>query len=162
MTLVPEPGRLRFALLPLILLAVTARPLLAQATGPVTPPDVAESSPAGTPDELGLRFHGYLRSGFGVDGTGKGQQPFIAPLAGAKYRLGNEAETYLETTFAYGTNSEDPEPAYFDTRITLAYVAPTSQSNTFATTFSLREAFAIARRIWPAQPTATFWAGGRF
>ena len=90
-------GGLRLALWSLILLAGRPRLLLAQATGPVTPPDVAESSPPGTPDELGLRFHGYLRSGFGVDGTGKGQQPFIAPLAPAKYRLGNEAETYLET-----------------------------------------------------------------
>ena len=123
----------------------------------------APPQPAGPPpDELGFRFHGYLRSGFGVDGTGKGQQPFIAPLAGAKYRLGNEAETYLETTFAYGATSEDTDPAYFDTRITLAYVAPTSQSNNFATTFSLREAFALARRVWAAQPTATFWAGARF
>jgi maltoporin len=134
----------------------------AQVTSPVTPPDAAIPEVPGAPDELGFRFHGYLRSGFGVDGHGAGQQPFMAPLAGSKYRLGNEAETYLETTFAYGVNSEGPEPAYFDTRITLAYVAPTSQSNTFATTFSLREAFAIARRIWPAQPGATFWAGGRF
>ena len=154
-------GRLSLAVWSVILLAVSARALLAQTTGPVTPPDVAETSPPGTPDELGLRFHGYLRSGFGVDGTGKGQQPFIAPLAGAKYRLGNEAETYLETTFAYGTNSEDKDPAYFDTRITLAYVAPTSQSNTFATTFSLREA-PLGRRLWEAQPNATFWAGARF
>ena len=76
-----------------MLLAVSARPIFAQATGPVTPPDVAETSPPATVDELGFRFHGYLRSGFGVDSTGKGQQPFIAPLAGAKYRLGNEAET---------------------------------------------------------------------
>ena len=158
----PARGRLSLAVWSVILLAVSARALLAQTTGPVTPPDVAETSPPGTPDELGLRFHGYLRSGFGVDGTGKGQQPFIAPLAGAKYRLGNEAETYLETTFAYGTNSEDKDPAYFDTRITLAYVAPTSQSNTFATTFSLREAYALGRRLWEAQPNATFWAGARF
>ena len=64
------------------------------------------------------------------------QQPFIAPLAGSKYRLGNEAETYLETTFAYGATSEGDDPAYFDTRVTLAYVTPTSQSNSFATTLS--------------------------
>ena len=129
----------------------------------MTPPDVAPPAPAGPPpDELGFRFHGYLRSGFGVDGTGKGQVPFKAPLSPAKYRLGNEAETYLETSFAYGATSEDADPAYFDTRITLAYVAPTSQSNLFTTTFSLREAFAIARRVWPAQPNATFWAGARY
>jgi maltoporin len=97
-----------------------------------------------------------------VDATGKGQQAFIAPLAGSKYRLGNEAETYLETTFAYGITSEDADPGYFDTKITLAYVTPTSQSSSFATTFSLREAYALARRVWSAQPQATFWAGARF
>jgi maltoporin len=146
-----------------VFFATSARPLFAQGTVPVTPPDVAPPQGAGPPpDELGFRFHGYLRSGFGVDGTGKGQQPFQAPLAPAKYRLGNEAETYLETSFAYGVTSEDEDPAYFNTRITLAYVTPTSQSNTFATTFSLREAFAVARRVWEAQPNATFWAGARF
>jgi maltoporin len=117
---------------------------------------------APAPGDLGFRFHGYLRSGFGVDGTGKGQQPFQAPLSGAKYRLGNEAETYLETNFSYGVLSEGDDPGYFDTRITLAYVAPTSESNSFATTFSLREAYAIARRVWAAQPQATFWAGARY
>ena len=112
--------------------------------------------------DTGFRFHGYLRSGFGVDGTGKGQQPFIAPLAGSKYRLGNEAETYLETLFAYDAMSEGKDPAYFDTQVRFAYVTPTSQSNSFATTFSLREAYALARHVWAAQPTATFWAGARF
>ena len=133
-----------------------------QGTSAQTPPPLAATPdqpppiPAG---DLGFRFKGYLRSGFGVDATGKGQQPFIAPLANAKYRLGNEAETYLETTFAYGARSEEPDPAYFETKITLAYVTPTSQSSSFATTFSLREAYALARRVWAAQPTATFWAG---
>jgi maltoporin len=124
--------------------------------------DAGEPPPDTPPGETGFRFHGDLRSGFGVDGNGKGQQPFIAPMAGAKYRLGNEAETYLETTFACGMTSEGDDPAYFDTRITLAYVTPTSQSSTFATTFSLREASALARRVWTAQPDATFWAGARF
>lgn len=131
----------------------------AQPPDPPAPPPPAPSPP---PDETGFRFHGYLRAGFGVDGTGKGQQPFIAPLAGSKYRLGNEAETYLETTFDYGVLSEGDDPALFDTRITMAYVTPTSQSNDFATTFSLREAYARARRVWAAQPTAAFWAGARF
>jgi maltoporin len=137
--------------------ATALAPFDASAEQPQPPP------PAGPgPGDLGFRFHGYLRSGFGVDGTGKGQQPFIAPLAGSKYRLGNEAETYMESTFNYGATSEGDDPAYFDTRVTLAYVTPTSQSNTFATTFSLREGYGIARRIWAAQPEATFWAGARF
>ena len=135
-----------------------------QAPDPTAPPDAANPPEAQTPppDATGFRFHGYLRSGFGVDGAGKGQQPFMAPLAGSKYRLGNEAETYLEATFDYGALSEGDSPAFFDTRITLAYVTPTSQSNSFATTFSLREAYALGRGVWAAQPKATFWAGERF
>jgi maltoporin len=165
---VESPGRwLRYAFCTSFLIAATA-PLAAQSVVPLPPatPDQASQppppAPVTPPEETGFRFHGYLRSGFGVDGSGKGQQPFQAPLSGAKYRLGNEAETYLETTFDYGASSEGPDPAYFNTRITLAYVAPTSQSNNFATTFSLREAYATARRVWAAQPTATFWAGARF
>jgi maltoporin len=150
-----------------LLLVGGARPLLAQssvsAAGPSDSAVSQQAQPgAPTPGELGFRFNGYVRSGFGVDGDGKGMQPFIAPLAGSKYRLGNEAETYLETSFNYGATSEGDDPGYFDTRITLAYVAPTSQSSTFNTTFSLREAYARARRVWAAQPTATFWAGARF
>ena len=51
-------------------------------------------------DADGFHFHGYLRSGFGVAGTGDPQEAFEAPNAGAKYRLGNETEAYVETTFA--------------------------------------------------------------
>jgi maltoporin len=148
-------------------LVMSVAPLAAQqapAGEAGTPPPAATAPPPQpiNPGNPGFRFHGYLRSGFGVDAKGKGQQPFQAPLSGAKYRLGNEAETYLETTFAYGARSEEPDPAYFETKVTLAYVTPTSQSSSFATTFSLREAYALARRVWAAQPTATFWAGARF
>ena len=151
-----------------LVLSSTPPSLFAQDPDPVSAqaPDAAATlqtvSGAPAPGDLGFRFHGYLRSGFGVDATGKGLQPFAAPLAGSKYRLGNEAETYLETTFNYGIASEEVDPAYFDTRITLAYAAPTSQSSSFATTFSLREAYALARRVWSAQPQASFWAGARY
>jgi maltoporin len=162
------------ALWAVFLLSASARPLLAQQSVVADlPPVVAiadqqvePAPPAPAPevpgDDLGFRFGGYLRAGFGDDTHGKDQQPFQAPLAGAKYRLGNEAETYLETLFMYGTNSEGDKPAYFDTRVRIAYVAPTLQTSSFSTTFSLREAYGIARRVWEAQPTATFWAGARF
>ena len=149
----------------MLFFSATVRPVFGQASADA-PSDLAlvaqQEAGAAAPGELGFRFKGYLRSGFGVDGDGKGQQPFQAPLAGSKYRLGNEAETYLETVFLYGANSEGDNPGYFDTRVRLAYVTPTSQTSTFDTTFSLREAYAVARRVWEAQPTATFWAGERF
>ena len=43
-----------------------------------------------------FEFHGYFRSGYGLNGKGGQQVAFIAPGADAKYRLGNEAETYGE------------------------------------------------------------------
>ena len=66
--------------------------------------------------EEGFRFQGYFRSGFGVAGTGDPQEAFRAPNAGAKYRLGNETEAYLETIFGYGVRPKDDSTAFFDTR----------------------------------------------
>jgi maltoporin len=113
-------------------------------------------------DAEGFRFHGYLRSGFGVAGTGDPQEAFKAPNAAAKYRLGNETEAYLETTFDYGARPEDDASAFFGTRITISYVTPTSNTNSFEATIGLREAFAVARGVWKGQESATFWAGQRY
>jgi maltoporin len=46
-----------------------------------------------------FEFHGYFRSGYGLNKLGGQQVAFQAPGAGAKYRLGNEAETYAELIF---------------------------------------------------------------
>src|SRR5690242_13848638 len=46
-----------------------------------------------------FEFHGYFRSGYGLNGAGGQQVAFEAPGAGAKFRLGNEAETYAELIF---------------------------------------------------------------
>ena len=110
----------------------------------------------------GFRFQGYLRSGFGVAGTGDPQEAFRAPNAGAKYRLGNETEAYLETIFGYGMRPKDDPTAFFDTRINVSYVTPTSNTNSFETTTALREAFVVATGVWKAQQDASFWAGQRF
>src|SRR5216684_9126963 len=46
-----------------------------------------------------FEFHGYFRSGYGLNSLGGQQAAFQAPGAGAKYRRGNEAETYAELIF---------------------------------------------------------------
>src|ERR1700722_10212276 len=46
-----------------------------------------------------FEFHGYFRSGYGMNSAGGQQVAFQAPGAGAKFRLGNEAETYGELIF---------------------------------------------------------------
>src|SRR5499425_3557972 len=46
-----------------------------------------------------FEFHGYFRSGYSLNGEGGQQVAFKAPGAEAKYRLGNEAETYADLIF---------------------------------------------------------------
>src|SRR5262245_47675455 len=128
----------------------------------VAVPLLLAGSAAFAQDEEGFRFHGYLRSGFGVAGTGDPQEAFKAPNAVAKYRLGNETEAYVETTFAYGVRPADDAKALFDTRVTVSYVTPTSNTNNFETTAALREAFVLAKGVWKSQEGRTFWAGQRF
>jgi len=138
--LITAGSRAVVALVPLVLLAAVASPQ----------------------DQEGFGFHGYLRSGFGVAGTGDPQEAFRAPAAAAKFRLGNETEAYLETTFEYGVRPEDDKQALFDTRITVSYVTPTSNTNNFPTTVAVREAFVLAKGVWKSQESASFWAGQRY
>src|ERR1700739_2252487 len=46
-----------------------------------------------------FEFHGYLRSGYGLNSAGGQQVAFQAPGADAKYRLGDEAETHAALIF---------------------------------------------------------------
>jgi maltoporin len=51
-------------------------------------------------EQLGtFEFHGYFRSGYGLNSVGGEQVAFQSPGADAKYRLGNEAETYARIDF---------------------------------------------------------------
>lgn len=113
---------------------------------------------------LGFEFHGYFRAGIGVNDKGDGMEAFKAPNAEAKYRLGNEAETYIETTFQQNFLSKElmNDNVDFFTKLTFAYVTPTTDNNAFDTTISTREAYAGARGIWKSQEDALFWAGNRF
>lgn len=105
-------------------------------------------------------FFGYMRSGFGIDGKGGPQDVFKAPNSEAKYRLGNEAEAYIEALFRYAF--EDEKRALFETNLRLAFVTPTSKSNEFVTTTSVREAYVRTQGIIKKRPDIAFWAGQRF
>ncbi|MGC6456388.1 MAG: carbohydrate porin [Coraliomargaritaceae bacterium] len=110
----------------------------------------------------GLEYSGYFRSGFGVDGNGQTMASFKAPNAQSKYRLGNETETYVETKFAYHFPELDlPEDTHFHIGFLPAYVVPDNQDATDST-FSIREAYAMAEGVWDAQPSAKIWAGQRY
>lgn len=118
-------------------------------------------------DPRKFTYYGYMRAGYGVDGDGTSQTRFIAPGAGAAYRLGNENDTYMETGFSwYNVDEEEDDPAVFGTHFLLAYLS--RDKNTFIAlegdsgTVSLREAYATVRNVNPEQPNATFWAGQRY
>jgi len=118
------------------------------------------SLPLQAQDSTWFNFGGYIRSGFGVDGKGGPLDVFLAPNSEAKYRLGNEAETYAELLGQYFL--EDKQGARFETDVRLALVTPTSKSNSFETTTSIREAFVKAGGILKRDPEISFWAGQRF
>lgn len=112
----------------------------------------------------GLEYHGYLRSGFGTSGNGGIQPAFQAPGSAKKYRLGNEAETYLEMIFKHSTPKDDiaNDKMSIDTQIRLALSTPMDNSASAETETSLREAFAKAEGAIRSLPDIDFWAGQRF
>jgi len=111
-----------------------------------------------------FEFHGYLRSGAGLNGEGGKMVAFQAPGADAKYRLGNEADTYGELTFVnnWVNAKRDTDKAWLKTNVTVQ--ADTTESSTYASTdkFRLREAFVQVGNVLQSQPEAKFWAGERY
>ena len=117
-----------------------------------------------------FEFHGYFRSGYGVNSKGGQQVAFQAPGADAKYRLGNEAETYGE--FIFVNNWLNPEhsnnKAWMKTEVMIEANTGNYASyanfpgNTGNDQFRLREAFVRGGHILESQPDAKFWAGERY
>jgi maltoporin len=117
-----------------------------------------------------FEFHGYFRSGYGLNSRGGQQVAFQAPGADAKYRLGNETETYGELIFVNNwlNPKHDTDKAWIKTEVMLE--ANTTNSASYANfaggigndQFRLREAFVQIGNIWQRQPGAKFWAGERY
>ena len=120
--------------------------------------------------ESSFEFHGYARSGYGLNGVGGQQIAFEAPGAEAKYRLGNEAETYAELIFVnnWANSDHDADKAWFKSEFMIE--ANTSNSESYAPVgnvpgadqYRFREAFVQAGNIFESQPDAKFWAGERY
>jgi maltoporin len=120
--------------------------------------------------EGAFEFHGYFRSGFGLNSRGGQQVAFEAPGAQAKYRLGNETETYAELIFVNNWVNPDhnSDKAWFRSEFLIQ--ANTSNSENFAPSssgtgsdqFRVREAFVQAGNIFESQPHAKFWGGERY
>jgi maltoporin len=117
-----------------------------------------------------FEFHGYFRSGYGLNSVGGEQVAFQAPGADAKYRLGNEAETYAELIFVNNwiNPQHDSDKAWIRTEAMVE--ANTTNSASYANfangtgndQFRFREAFVQAGNIFESQPGAKFWAGERY
>src|SRR5215472_10641517 len=117
-----------------------------------------------------FEFHGYFRSGYGLNSVGGQQVAFAAPGAGAKYRLGNEAETYAELIFVNNwiNPEQNSDKAWMKSEVMIE--ANTSNSANYANfpngigndQFRFREAFVQAGNVLASQPDAKFWAGERY
>ncbi len=117
-----------------------------------------------------FEYHGYLRSGFGLNGEGGKMEAFKAPGAGAKYRLGNESDTYGELAL---TNNwlrlDDPTLSpYVRSTVMMSY--STGENFTFdslnnqaqGNDFALRQAFVEAGNVIQSAPDIRFWGGQRY
>lgn len=140
----------------------------------------AETKIAGLQRQLGaFEFHGYFRSGYGLNSDGGQQVAFQAPGTEAKYRLGNEAETYGEFIFVNNwlNPEEHPDQAWIKTEVMIeANTTDSTNSAAFPQTvvngqvtsggndqFRLREAFVRGGHFFgDIQSGAIFWAGERY
>ncbi|NCC51519.1 MAG: carbohydrate porin [Spartobacteria bacterium] len=108
-----------------------------------------------------FQYHAYIRSGVLESGQGGKGVPFQAPGAAAKFRLGNEAETYGEAILQKNFNQDGTGPNA-NVQTLIAY--KTYQNNQWSADtdeFTVREAFAEFGNFEFA-PAMSFWAGSRF
>ncbi|MBK7534514.1 MAG: carbohydrate porin [Myxococcales bacterium] len=158
--------------------AAAPAPVEPAATEPAAPEVTAEVAPAPAADpatateELikntvsnmpkSFVFSGYLRSGFGINGKGGQQVAFQAPGAFAKYRLGNETDTYGELGFTNNWLNSSNDGATFSTTLRLSVASGNNNNYDNSVQFRVREAFAEAKNVIAGAPGMSFWAGNRF
>lgn len=134
------------------------RPLLAAVIGAsCTMPVLAHA-------DINPEFFGYARSGIGSTSGGGSQTCFKSAGAPAKYRLGNECETYAE--IGLGAQLYQQQDTTFDFASRVAYV--TAQDNDDESlkdddnNVALREMYVSGNNVVGGLPGATLWAGKRF
>ncbi|KNE86236.1 maltoporin [Aggregatibacter aphrophilus] len=105
-------------------------------------------------------FHGYARSGIGWTSGGGELTAFSANGAPAKYRLGNESDTYAELGFGQELWKEGDKRFYFDSLI--AYGGNLHKGDWVETSPAVRELNVKFENFADSLPGATLWAGKRF
>ncbi|WP_263082007.1 maltoporin LamB [Endozoicomonas sp. Mp262] len=113
---------------------------------------------------IDIDFRGYARSGIGSSGPGGTQMPFQAPGAPAKYRLGNETDTYMELKLGAELFNEDDVSFRLDTNIAYKTYQKGDWENLSKdkNEIALREINVQARNVIPALPGSQLWAGKRY
>lgn len=121
-------------------------------------------------------IHGYFRAGYGRNSSGGSMVGFQAPGASAKYRLGNEADTYGELTFGKNFFGEDAFKigdaageitaadgpiGRFQTTIA-AYTPIQDAISSGSANFSFAEVWGSVGNVIRSQPSLKFWAGNRY
>ncbi len=112
-----------------------------------------------------FEFHGYGRSGYGINERGGPQTAFQAPGALSKYRLGNEAETYAELAFVSNWLNPDRDSgrAWFKTEAMVMAKTLNLQSFDPSSDFRFREMFVQGGNLFSGRfESAKFWAGNRY
>jgi maltoporin len=110
----------------------------------------------------GFEWQGYFRAGAGINSKGGHMDAFQAPGAPAKYRLGNEADTYVETVVNEKNWNPNPDGVKINTQIRVAYKTQQSKSEDMDNKVVLREMFAAMSNFIEANPSTKVWAGERF
>ena len=108
---------------------------------------------------MAVDFHGYARSGIGWTSDGGEQQCHKLAGAGAKYRLGNECETYAELKLGQDLYKENDQVFTLDTNV--AY-SVSQQNDWESTSPAFREMNVQGKNLIAALPGANLWAGKRF
>ncbi len=108
---------------------------------------------------MAVDFHGYARSGIGWTSDGGEQQCHQLAGAGAKYRLGNECETYAELKLGQELYKENDQVFALDTNV--AY-SVSQQNDWESTSPAFREMNVQGKNLIAALPGANLWAGKRF
>lgn len=117
-----------------------------------------------------LEFHGYLRSGFGMNGEGGKMEVFKAPGAEAKYRLGNENDTYGEIGLTHNWLREDDPLKSPYVRLTAMLSYSTAENFSYdslnnqaqGNDIALRQAYVEGGNVIQSAPDVRFWGGQRY
>ena len=119
---------------------------------------------ASATDKL-FEFHGYARSGYGINERGGPQVAFKAPGTLSKYRLGNETETYAELVLVNNwlNPEKDSSRAWFKTEAMVMAKTLNVQSYDPSSEFNFREMFVQGGNLFSGHlASAKFWAGNRY